>query len=96
MGAFIVPCPQSVQTVKENTVINPADLAQVIENTLGDAQVQLLDKTGESNHFICTVTAAVFADKSPLDRHRMVYDAVRPLMQTGQLHAIEIKTNVAS
>ena len=41
-------------------------------------------------HFDVTIVAAEFADKSRLERHRMVYDALGDLMETD-IHALRIK-----
>lgn len=41
-------------------------------------------------HFDVTIVAAAFADKSRLERHRMVYDALADLMESD-IHALRIK-----
>ena len=41
-------------------------------------------------HFTVVVISDMFKDKSLLERHRMVYDAVGNLLQTG-VHALSIK-----
>lgn len=41
-------------------------------------------------HFRVLVISEAFADKSPLQRHRLVYDAVGSLMQTD-IHALSIQ-----
>ena len=41
-------------------------------------------------HFEVTIISDVFAGKRPLERHRMVFDAVGELMQTD-IHALNIK-----
>jgi stress-induced morphogen len=38
----------------------------------------------------------VFKDISLLDRHRMIYDAVKEPMQDGRIHALEIKAETSS
>ncbi|HTD11626.1 MAG TPA: BolA family protein [Steroidobacteraceae bacterium] len=40
-------------------------------------------------HFRVTLVADAFRGRSPLERHRLVYDAVAPLMQDG-VHALNI------
>ncbi len=44
-------------------------------------------------HYVLTIASAAFAGKSPLQRHRMVYDALGELMQT-HIHALKIKAIV--
>jgi BolA protein len=41
-------------------------------------------------HFSCTIVSAAFANKSPLERHRIVYDALGDLMLTD-IHALSIR-----
>jgi len=43
----------------------------------------------EGGHFRIRVTAAAFAGRSQLERHRLVYAAVAPLMGQG-VHALSI------
>ena len=40
-------------------------------------------------HFAVLIESAAFAGKKPIERHRMVYDAIGELMQT-QIHALSI------
>lgn len=72
-------------------MIAPDEVKDAIKQALGNAEVELMDRTGESNHFLCKVKSTAFEGKTPMDRHRMVYSAVKPLMADGRLHAIEIK-----
>lgn len=41
-------------------------------------------------HFDVVVVASAFAGKSPIERHRMVYDAMGDAMQR-EIHALSIK-----
>lgn len=43
-------------------------------------------------HFNVTITAAAFAGKTPIQRHRMVYDALGTMME-HDIHALSIKAN---
>jgi BolA family transcriptional regulator, general stress-responsive regulator len=40
-------------------------------------------------HFIVNITSAVFRGKTPLQRHRLVFDAVGAMMQQ-EIHALSI------
>ena len=44
---------------------------------------------GGGGHFIIHITAAAFAGKTPLQRHRLVYEAVGDMMQ-HEIHALSI------
>jgi len=41
-------------------------------------------------HFIVHIVAAAFQDKSPIQRHRLVYDALGDMMQRD-IHALSIQ-----
>ncbi len=44
---------------------------------------------GGAGHFSVNIVAEIFSGKSPIQRHRLVYDAVSELMQT-HIHALSI------
>lgn len=46
-------------------------------------------------HFAIEIIADAFEGKSPLERHRMVYDALADYMQQ-QIHAVKIKAKSPS
>ncbi|MBL09198.1 MAG: BolA family transcriptional regulator [Acidiferrobacteraceae bacterium] len=70
------------------------DLIDLIKKDIPDAEVNVLDKTGMSDHFIIHVTSQIFADMGIMDRHRKVQDSLSDAMSDGRLHAAEIKTAV--
>ncbi|HEX7029547.1 MAG TPA: BolA family protein [Gammaproteobacteria bacterium] len=41
-------------------------------------------------HFACTIVSRAFENTSPLERHRMVYDALGDMMLTD-IHALSIR-----
>lgn len=43
----------------------------------------------DGGHFSVRITSAAFAGKRPLERHRMVYDALGDAMKT-EIHALQI------
>lgn len=43
----------------------------------------------DGGHYDLTIVAEIFAGKSTLNRHRMIYDLVNELMQ-GKIHALAI------
>ena len=45
---------------------------------------------GGGGHYLLTVVSTRFAGKSPLARHRLVYDALREMMHKN-IHALSVK-----
>jgi stress-induced morphogen len=65
------------------------EIIQRIRAALPDAQVELRDLTGTSDHWEATITSAAFAGKSPVERHRMVYAALADELR-GPIHALTL------
>ena len=78
------------------------NLAQAIEARLASLEptsVELTDESGQhlghagwkpgGSHFRLTIVSPRFAGKDRLSRHRMVYDALGPLMR-DEVHALAI------
>lgn len=70
------------------------DVAALIKAEIPDAQVEVTDKTGMSDHFRIRVVSGRFAGVGLMDRHRMVMATLQPAMQDGRLHAAEIQTEL--
>lgn len=73
-------------------------LRLALERSLTPSSLEIIDDSGrhaghagarEGGHFRIRVTAAAFAGRSQLERHRLVYEAVGPLMGHG-VHALSI------
>lgn len=47
---------------------------------------------GGGGHFIVTIVADAFEGKTPIQRHRLVYDALGDAMQS-EIHALSIKAS---
>ena len=62
-----------------------------IQRAIPDATVTVMDRTGTMDHLSVRVVSDLFKDKSLLDRHRLVYQALDAPMKDGRIHALEIK-----
>ncbi len=51
--------------------------------------------TGSGTHFRVRITSHLFTGKSPVARHRLVYDALQEFIDQG-LHALAIEAKVPS
>lgn len=77
-------------------------LQQRLQQRLQPSALEVLDEsdqhighagangTGFGTHFRVRITAAAFAGKSAVARHRLVYDALQDFMDQG-LHALAIE-----
>jgi len=75
-------------------MIRIPDLIQLVTDKIPDAEVNVMDKTGMSDHFIIHVTSKEFENVGIMDRHRMVQNCLSDAMADGRVHAAEIKTDV--
>jgi acid stress-induced BolA-like protein IbaG/YrbA len=79
-------------------LIAMADLAEVtrlIEAALPGAEVDVIDEGG-GDHLRAVVRAPQFAGLSRIEQHRLVRAPVQHLMDDGSIHALSVKTDVAS
>jgi len=73
-------------------MVSPNQVVEMIKTGLPDAQVQLQDLTGGGDHYQAVVVSSEFEGKSLVQRHQLVYDAVRQAMSTEEIHALSLKT----
>ena len=75
-------------------------IRQRLEDALDPSLLDIVDESRKHvghagaadgrGHFAVTIVAQAFAGLSPLERHRLVYDAVGDLMDTD-IHALSIQ-----
>ena len=56
-----------------------------------DAEISIQDLAGDENHYSATIISKVFAGKSKIDLHKLVYKALKGKMG-NELHALELNT----
>ena len=69
-----------------NTAFEPETLGVEDESHLHEGHVGARDGRG---HYRVLIISSAFAERSPLERHRMVYKALGDLMRTD-IHALSI------
>jgi stress-induced morphogen len=57
-----------------------------------DVEIDIVDLAGDGDHYQVEIKTAAFAGKTPINQHRMVYDALQGRMG-GTLHAMALKTS---
>lgn len=76
-------------------VMDAETIAQLILSALPDAEIEINDLRGDGTHFSAIVTAKAFTGKSRVDQHRMVYTALKEVLNE-QLHALSLQTIISS
>lgn len=72
-----------------HTVLQPSQLEVIDESGLHHGHAGA-NGTGFGTHFRVRITSQLFTGKSPVARHRLVYDALQDFMGQG-LHALAIE-----
>ena len=67
------------------------EIENMIKEALPDAQITIQDLAGDENHYSATIKSKVFAGKSKIEQHKMVYNSLKGKMG-NELHALAIKT----
>jgi len=67
------------------------EIEKYIKEAMPDALVEIQDLAGDGNHYSAVVTSSLFAGKSKIEQHKMVYNSLKGRMG-NQLHALAIKT----
>jgi stress-induced morphogen len=70
-----------------------ADIERIIESNVPDADAEVTQPRGpeDDDHLAAVVVSPAFEDRSLVDQHEMVYDALDDHMTTD-IHALELKT----
>ena len=90
MLAFLPHTAQQLdQRLRE--ALDPVTL-EVIDESFQHGGHAGANGTGFGSHFRVRITSHLFTGKSPLMRHRLVYDSVRDFMDQG-LHALAIEAS---
>jgi acid stress-induced BolA-like protein IbaG/YrbA len=69
--------------------MSPQELQTLLENELKDFVIQV---NGDGHHFEAILISSTFIGKKPLERSRMVYNALGPRISNGTVHAFSMKT----
>ncbi|ACY12904.1 BolA family protein [Haliangium ochraceum] len=70
--------------------MKPEAITAKIRESLPDAKVELRDLTGTEDHWEAVIVSESFRGKTPIQRHRLVFDALAEEMK-GPIHAFTMK-----
>lgn len=65
---------------------------QLVKQALPDAEVKFVDFKNDGMHFLLTVKSGAFKEMPLVEQHRTVMSALKQLIDSGELHAVKIKT----
>jgi stress-induced morphogen len=68
-------------------------LRSLLESAFPDAaELDVVDRTGSGDHFHVTVRASDFNDRSLVEQHKLVYNALADPLADGTIHELRITT----
>ena len=67
------------------------EIESLIKDSIPDAEINILDLAGDENHYSATIKSKVFAGKSKVEQHKLVYKALKGRMGK-ELHALALNT----
>ena len=67
------------------------EIKNLIKDAIPDAEVIIQDLAGDENHYSATIKSKIFAGKSKIDQHKLVYKALKGKMG-NELHALALNT----
>jgi len=71
--------------------MSASEIEKLIHEAFPDAEVTITDLAGDNDHYAATVASRAFKDKTRVQQHQMVYDALKGRMG-GVLHALSLQT----
>jgi len=67
------------------------EIKNLIKSTIPDAEITIEDLAGDDNHYSAKIKSKVFAGKSKVEQHKLVYKALNGKMG-NELHALSLMT----
>ena len=67
------------------------EIKNLIKEAIPDAEINIQDLAGDENHYSATIKSKLFAGKSKIDQHKLVYKALKGKMG-NELHALALNT----
>jgi len=73
-------------------MLSTTDIETVILSALPGAKVEVQDPMRDGQHFNAVVVAEQFTGLTMIKQHRLVNDALKPYLDSGAIHAMQLKT----
>ena len=71
--------------------MNKTEIVKLIQAALPDAEIAIDELADDGDHYAARITSAHFRNKSRLEQHKLVYDALGDRMGRD-LHALALQT----
>ena len=72
--------------------MKPAQLKERLESLCAGTRAEVVDLTGTEDHYQATIISPAFEGKLMIEQHRMVFQLVQSEVDSGEVHALTLKT----
>ena len=72
--------------------MNVAQLKERLQALAPDTQADVVDMTGTQDHYQAVVISSAFEGKMMIEQHRMVFRLLQAEVDSGEVHALTLKT----
>ena len=72
--------------------MTPDQLKARLETLAPGTHAEIMDLTGTQDHYQAVIISPLFDGKMMIEQHRMVYKIVQSEVDSGELHALTLKT----
>ena len=72
--------------------MNPAEIKSKLETLAPGTTAEVMDLTGSQDHYQALIVSPAFKGKITIEAHRMVMDLFKAEIDSGEVHALTIKT----
>ena len=62
------------------------EIKDLIKKAMPDAEIIIQDLAGDENHYSATIKSKIFAGKSKIEQHKLVYKALKVKWVTSCTH----------
>jgi stress-induced morphogen len=80
------------QRAKGTPHMTPNELKKRIESLAPGTTAEVTDLTGTQDHYQAVIVSPAFEGKMMIDQHRMIYQLFQAEMDSGEVHALTLKT----
>lgn len=74
--------------------MTPEQMKQRLEEHYPNCKVEVVDTTGTHDHYDVAVESSRFVGLTRIQQHQQVMACFQPELQTGEVHALSIKTKI--
>lgn len=74
--------------------MTPEQMKQRLQQFYPNSAIEVFDLTGTEDHYEVSIESVAFQGLSRIQQHQHVMKCFGPELQTGEVHALSIKTKI--